>query len=160
MSKRILMKVSVIFLGQNSQYFSSVFSFFILFWNKQRYLSFRKNINLLFSHDLRNCFIWRKENFVQLCTDFNLSLFRKIINKKQTLLNDIYVVCIVSLKSKLIVNFAQKIIFLLNVQLLVNFSVVDQILMNFLAGLMRKFEAFRQFICICKIVFKTLSFSS
>lgn len=69
-------------------------------------------------------------------------------------------VCIVSLKSKLIVNFAQKIVFLLNVQLLVDFSVIDQILMNFLTGLMRKFEAFRQLVCIRKIIFKTLSFSS
>ena len=85
---------------------------------------------------MRQSLIGRKNKFIEFVADFDLSLFREIVNKEEAFFDDIDVMSVIGLVSKLITDFGQKFVLILNVEFFVKFSVVNKVLSDLLAGLM------------------------
>ncbi len=109
---------------------------------------------------MRQSLIGRENNFIEFAADFDLSFFREIVNKEKAFFDDIDVMSVIGLVSKLITDFGQKFVLILNVEFFVKFSIVNQVLSDFLAGLMIESKVFGQFLRVGKIILKAFSLFS
>jgi hypothetical protein len=91
---------------------------------------------------LRQSLIGRENNFIEFAADFDLSLFREIVNKEKAFFDDVDVMSVIGLVSKLITDFGQKFVLILNVEFFVKFSVVNKVLSDLLTGLMIESKVF------------------
>ncbi len=106
---------------------------------------------------MRQSLIGRKDNFIEFVADFDLSFFREIVNKEEAFFDDIDVMSVIGLVSKLITDFGQKFVLILNVEFFVKFSVVNKVLSDLLAGLMIESKVVGQLLRVGKIIFKAFS---